>query len=167
MNRIRLLAPVFLTMVVAVPLAFADDDDQFHREEKERHERIIRKLWEGTPPPPHRYAAIAYSRSTGNYAWANGWGELADAQTVARRGCRGPDTDVVAWVADGYVALAVGRDNVYGAGYGTTAEQAEAMALRECRKRTSDAHLVKTVSSALGPPSVPPETMRPGRILRR
>lgn len=87
------------------------------------------------------YAAIAYSPSTGHYGWANGRGSRFDAEQAALRNCQGSDARIVAWVNNGFCALAKGDDNSYGIGYsygdGATNTYAMSRALLECRQQTT------------------------------
>jgi hypothetical protein len=158
----KTLRPLGLAAATAL-LAISAADADYAQDQKEQYERIQKAIIDGTQVNGAHFAAIANSRTTGRWGSANGWEYRADAENVARKMCHAADADVVVYVKDGYVALAVGDNGIYGAGYGTTRKQAEEMALRECGKRTSNAKMATSVCSA----SVPKVAPRPGRIIRK
>lgn len=65
-----------------------------------------------------QYAVIAFSQSTGEYGYAwNHW-NYSDAARVALSRCNAKDAEVVAWVENGFAALAIGdNDSTYGTGW--------------------------------------------------
>jgi serine/threonine-protein kinase len=54
------------------------------------------------------YAAIAYSPSTGKWAYSNGCSCRAEAERMALRSCNACDAYICNWVRNGYAALAIG-----------------------------------------------------------
>jgi hypothetical protein len=72
---------------------------------------------------------------------------------MALAGCRAPDARPVIWVKNGYCALAVGTDGSYATGYAPTLAQAREIALRECRKRTTDCEIATWVFAGRKSPS--------------
>lgn len=81
---------------------------------------------------------IAYSKSTGQYAYSWGYGR-SDAPR-ALQDCGAPDAEIVAGPASGWLALALGDDTgEYGWGYAGNRADAEETALKECAKRTKNA----------------------------
>jgi hypothetical protein len=94
------------------------------------------------------FAAIAYSQSTGSYGYSYGHGTLAGAEAEALSHCKGDDAEVVAWVENGYVALALGDEKgVYAWGWAFNRAEARSRALAECSRRTSGAYNAVTVFS--------------------
>jgi serine/threonine-protein kinase len=65
------------------------------------------------------FGAIAYSPSTGSYGYTFGRNCAADAEIGALQNCNGRDRRVVAWVSNGYAALAVNDKGGYGAAWST------------------------------------------------
>lgn len=92
------------------------------------------------------YASIAYSPATGNYGTSFSYGNLSLARRAALSRCGESDAKIVAWAKNCYCALAVGKDG-YGSGYGSTARQAQTMALQDCAKKTTGGRIVKCVFS--------------------
>lgn len=90
-----------------------------------------------------RFAAIAYSSSTGKYGYSYGYGSRAEAETQAVIRAKAEDAQVVVWVKNGWAALALG-DKKGAYGYGWSAESradAENRALKQASKRTSGAYI--------------------------
>lgn len=56
-----------------------------------------------------RYAAIAFSESTGQYAWVVGRLRLDDAEVDALRNLNAPDGRVVTWSRNGWCVLMKGE----------------------------------------------------------
>lgn len=84
--------------------------------------------------------AIAYSESTG--AWGYGTGGGRSAPYNALKNCKARDAKVIAQKFDCWMALATGDDkSVYGWGHAGNRADAEAYALEECRKRTTNAKI--------------------------
>lgn len=92
------------------------------------------------------YAAIAYSPASGNLGSSYSYESQASARRAALSVCQEPDARIVAWSKNCYCALAVGKDG-YGAGFGSTANQARAAALSDCAKQTTGGRVVKCVFS--------------------
>lgn len=61
-----------------------------------------------------RYAAVAFSKSTGHSAYAWNYGSRTAAEKAALAKCTESDAKIVGWVQGGWLALAVGVDNGYG-----------------------------------------------------
>lgn len=86
-----------------------------------------------------RYAAIAYSPSTGEYGY--GWNHYSKgaAERTALSHCKYPDAKIVGWVQGGWVVLAIGADNSYGCdcayGNGAQLSVAAEKARRECHRQ--------------------------------
>jgi serine/threonine-protein kinase len=85
------------------------------------------------------YGAIAYSPSTGADGWAFDYPTRGVAESMALQDCRkyADDCTVPLWFRDACGALAVGDNNGYGTGWGTSRSIAESYALQTCRKFTS------------------------------
>jgi serine/threonine-protein kinase len=149
---------VLLLTLVQVPAVLGEDPPYgtFERDELERYRKAMDKIWEGgagagglpIPNLRERYAAIAYSPSTGASGSVQNVGSRLEAVVSARGKCRVADARTVIWVKGGYCALAAGKDpGVFATGTGATAEQARAVALAGCRKRTADCAVVACVCS--------------------
>jgi hypothetical protein len=98
------------------------------------------------------YAAIAYSVATGNYGTANNWDTRQGAEEAALANCKADDARIVAWVQNGFCALALGDDKskwAYGVSYniGATNVDAMARALAACRAQTTGAYIVVCICS--------------------
>jgi serine/threonine-protein kinase len=84
-----------------------------------------------------KYAAIAYSPSTGVYNSAAECSSLAEAEQLARSRCNESDARVIAWSHNAWCALALSQgDNAYGIGWGHTNALAERLALEHCGEHT-------------------------------
>ena len=93
-----------------------------------------------------KFAAIAFSQSTGSYGYGYGFDARSGAENEALAQCSGDDAKVVVWVKNGWCALAVGDDNAYGYGWAEDLGTARKIALAECRKRTTNSRVVICVS---------------------
>jgi Domain of unknown function (DUF4189) len=88
------------------------------------------------------FGAIAYSPSTGTWGTSNNCATRADAETLALAHCNAPDARVVAWVQNGYAALALGTDpEAYGWAWNNNLNMATTRAMRECSQRNSGCHI--------------------------
>jgi hypothetical protein len=98
------------------------------------------------------FAAIAYSEETGRWGYTYDHTTLDNATILARRHCKAADAKTVAWVHNGFCALAVGENGTWGTGWssgdGATNTAAKQQALAECKKRSKTARLVICVCSA-------------------
>lgn len=85
-------------------------------------------------PCSHRFAAIAYSPCTGRYGYAFGQGCRAEADAEAVANCGAADARPVAWVENGWVALARSCNGpAISCGWSTRSlAEAKAIALRGC-----------------------------------
>jgi hypothetical protein len=98
------------------------------------------------------YAAIAYSPSTGKFAYSYDRRSRKEAEKEALEKCAAPDATIACWVNRGFAALALGKDkSCWGSGwkYGDNAnnDDAEDMALKDCQKRTTDVYIAVCLSS--------------------
>lgn len=59
------------------------------------------------------YGAIAYSQSTGAYAFTWAQYSRADAERLALAKCDGSDATIVIWARNAYIALALGDDGAW------------------------------------------------------
>ena len=85
------------------------------------------------------YGAIAYSPKTGKYGKSHNYRTRELAERAAIVNCGAADARALTWAYNGYhCALATDPNNpaVHGYGTGRTAALAQAMALKECRKRS-------------------------------
>src|SRR4051812_10555301 len=95
---------------------------------------------------PERFAAIAYSPSTGKYGYSYNYRSRSAAESAALEHLPQPDARIVCWVQAGFCALAKGDDkSEWGVGYsygkGARTEDAREAAVEECGKRTTHPYL--------------------------
>jgi hypothetical protein len=98
-------------------------------------------------PPVERFAAIAVSQQTGRYGYGTGYATLREAQASAIANTGDPNAEVVVWVRNGWLALAVNET-----GYATTwsmrsAQDAATRALDDCSRKGSRGQLAVWVSA--------------------
>ena len=96
--------------------------------------------------PNDRFAAIAYSPSTGAYGYGNGYSSKAEAIARAKAECGEPDA-VVKWARNAWLALALSSDGGYGSGWGTTAAKARELAVESCLENNDDAKVAVCISA--------------------
>lgn len=104
------------------------------------------------------YAAIAYSEETGRYGYNYDSPSRDIAEILARRRCQAKDAKVVAWVRNGFCALALGDGGAWGVGWsdgdGASDATAKKTALANCQQRGKNARLVVCVCSLDRKPEV-------------
>src|SRR5947199_10838755 len=67
---------------------------------------------------PNKFAAIAYSPSTGKYGYSYNYASRSAAEKVALQHLPQPDARIVCWVQAGFCALALGDDkSEFGVGW--------------------------------------------------
>ena len=98
------------------------------------------------------FAAIAYSRSTGKYAYGYDYRSRKAAEKAALEKCDAADAFIANWVNFGFAALALGNDkSCVGIGYvygnGCRVIDAKNAALEDCRKCTTGAYIAVVLSS--------------------
>ncbi len=82
----------------------------------------------------NKFAAIAFSPSTGSYAYAHGWGSRNSAEADAVSRCNGHDARSVVWVKNGWAALARNSNGAWATGWSNNSrDEAEAIALSRVR----------------------------------
>jgi serine/threonine-protein kinase len=79
------------------------------------------------------FGAIAYSAKSGAQGWSNNHTSREEAEKAALKACRkhAKDCKAVVWFQNGCGALAV-SSKVYGWGWGTTQNLADAQAMKAC-----------------------------------
>jgi hypothetical protein len=93
------------------------------------------------------YFAIAFSASTGRYAVAVAKASKSEAESEAISKCKAADAKAVACTKNGCIALALGKNkSVYGVGIADTEKEAQEMALEACKKKTTDAAIVVSLT---------------------
>ena len=94
------------------------------------------------------YAAIAYSPSSGQWGYGNGYPSQAAAIARARAECGRSDARTF-WCKNSWIALAISDSSAGGFGwaYAPTAAAARSKALALCRSRNPDARVVVCVSA--------------------
>ena len=86
-----------------------------------------------------RWGSIVFSQeSGGGYAWGMAWsyGSHSSATSEAVNECRrrgGSNCFEIGWFHDACGALAIGDNNGYGSGWGTSTGIAESYAIQSCR----------------------------------
>jgi hypothetical protein len=95
-----------------------------------------------------RYAAIAYSPSTGRSGYGNGYPSKSQAIARAIRECRSRDVRTN-WCRNAWIALAVSDRSPggWGSSWGSTPASARNGAIVECRARNPDARVILCVSA--------------------
>ena len=95
---------------------------------------------------PRTGGAIAFSESTGNWAYSTGGGRSAPYRAL--QNCKGPDAKIIAQESDCWMALALGDDKgIYGWGYAGNKADAEKNALDDCGKRTKNAKIAASFAT--------------------
>jgi hypothetical protein len=94
------------------------------------------------------YAAVAYSPSTGQWGYGNGYPSQSAAIARARSECGRSDARTF-WCKNSWIALAISDQSSGGFGwaYAPTAAAARRKALALCRSRNPDARVVVGVSA--------------------
>lgn len=99
-----------------------------------------------------KYGALAYSLIEGVYGYATDYDTQEDAEAVALSECiklletEDADCTVELWFKNGYGALAEGDDG-FGTGYGTYKQDAQLMALENCKNHTEDCDITVTIGT--------------------
>ena len=89
------------------------------------------------------YAAIAYSKSTGQYGYTYGYDNLDAAKCDAVANANAPDAHVVVWVENGWAALAVNNNGGWGYGWSTNCKaNAERFAIDGAGGPACGAHIL-------------------------
>ena len=98
--------------------------------------------------PAPRYAAIAYSTTTGAYGYSFNRSTRFGAERSALEYCGASDAEIMVWCRNNWCALAVGdAPSAYGWGYASSAARAKQIALDQCRRRTSECRIAVCVFS--------------------
>ncbi len=113
MSSMRFLRPAVLSLVVAAVGVFGFAAPANARADK--------------------FAAIAYSPSTGAYGYAYGKGCEVDADSTALCYCKAPDAQILVSCVNSSAALAVGDNGVYGYAHADCRADAERLAKQYCR----------------------------------
>lgn len=94
------------------------------------------------------YAAVAYSPSTRQWGYSQGYPTRAQAISRALRECGSRDARTF-WTKNAWIALAVSdrSPGSFGWAWASTASQARANARRQCLLRNPDARVVVCVSA--------------------
>ena len=98
----------------------------------------------------NRYGSIVFSQeSGGSYAWGMAWSY--DSRSAARdravgecRSRGGSYCGEIAWFRDACGALAIGDNNGYGSGWGTSTSIAESYAMSTCRSSNRNCRIAIT-----------------------
>lgn len=95
-----------------------------------------------------KFAAVAYSPKTGKWGYGCNYSTKAEAIERAKRECGSKDARTN-WCKNAWISLAVSDESRggWGSGWGSTREEAEAAARRECLARNPDARVIATVSA--------------------
>lgn len=98
------------------------------------------------------HAAIAYSPATGKFGYSYNLPSRRAAERMALQKCEADDARIVGWVSKGFLALALGSDkSCWGVGWsygnGASNTAAKDYAMNDCKKRTTDVHIVIALSS--------------------
>ena len=95
-----------------------------------------------------QFAAIAYSPKTNRWGYGCNYPTKAEAIARAKSECHSKDARTN-WCKNAWIALALSDQSRggWGSAWGTTREEAEAAARRECLARNPDARVVLAVSA--------------------
>jgi hypothetical protein len=93
------------------------------------------------------YAAIANSKSTGNWAVSGNHGSPEAAENEAIKQCNADDAKAVLWVRGAWCAIAHGEDGAVGCAKANTALAAQTAALKACFKGGAHPHVSACISS--------------------
>ena len=99
-----------------------------------------------------KYGALAYSLEEGVYGYGTDYDTRDEAEDVALDECvkllESNETECVVelWFKNGYGALAEGN-NGFGTGHGTYRQDAQLMALENCKKYTEDCDITVTIGT--------------------
>jgi len=97
-----------------------------------------------------RYGAIAYSRRTGHYGYADNSGSREGAERRALERCEARDCKVEVWFRNSCAALATGEGGlIYGWAHDTSLREAKENATEHCR--TEGGHHCRVLISACTP----------------
>jgi Domain of unknown function (DUF4189) len=97
----------------------------------------------------YKYAAIAYSPTTGAYGFGNKFDSRKGAEDKALAECKADDAKVAGSVKNGWCILAVGDfdASIYACGDNSDKAEARKTAMAECGKLVKPCHIVSSVSS--------------------
>lgn len=104
-----------------------------------------------------RYAALAYSDSTGAYGYAHGYESREEAEQEAIRRCNQSDARVLTWARNQWICLVRAPNSAYGFSSQPTEEEAQREALRHCNDRGGGCQVLVLVYSHHN-------ALKPGRI---
>jgi hypothetical protein len=96
---------------------------------------------------PDRYAAVAFSPSTGKYGYGWNCGSLGQAERIALSYCQEPDAKVISWVRFGWSVLVISEDDAYGhaTSYGDGASSRIALDRATAQMRKHSDKPIKTI----------------------
>jgi serine/threonine-protein kinase len=97
-----------------------------------------------TTAAAENFGAIAYSQRDGASAHAYDYSSQDEAEERALQEC-GAGCTIVLWFKDACGALAAGEGHGYGVGWASSRPEAEALAMDNCRERSSDCAAVRWV----------------------
>jgi serine/threonine-protein kinase len=97
----------------------------------------------------NRYAAIAYSKATGEHGWSSGYESREEAKEEALTTCDAPDAEIVGVSMNAWRALAVGDNGNYGCSVGRTQDEAESKAILKCSAIDTGARVIASISAFL------------------
>jgi hypothetical protein len=89
-----------------------------------------------TPPPPEKFGAIAYGRTSGAWGYSYNWNSRAKAESAAMQNCgqRAKDCEVIVWYDRRCGAVAVDQGGGVYWGIGDGSGQANGIAQKQCAK---------------------------------
>lgn len=97
-----------------------------------------------------RYAAVAFSPSTGLYGYGNGYATKDEAIEKAVQECGGRDA-ITRWARNSWLALAISDRTSAGYGWGSgwaeTASEAREIARDKCLEKNDEARVVVCISA--------------------
>jgi hypothetical protein len=106
------------------------------------------------PSSAARYAAIAYSASTGRCGDGRGFSDLEEAKAEAVRQCHAEDAEVITWARQAWCALAVGANHIHSGQWGKTQAEAQDKAMAGLANATGAYVLVSVFAGNSHEPSL-------------
>jgi len=143
LGRLWLLAAILFAQILP---AFSEETYRERQDRLEREDQMRRDseaaLERWRERQSIQFAAIAYSKSTGQWGYGYQHGSVGDANREAIRQCKAPDAAVICWAKNGwYCAFADGPKSYAGASAATAAEAKE-KALKEANSISPGARII-------------------------
>jgi hypothetical protein len=100
---------------------------------------------------PRYWAALAYSRSTWNLGYAYGKSSRNEAERIALDYCDANDAVILTSTTAAHLAFARGCNGSYGWATNDDRDEAESLAVSNCRRHCQHARLTRTICNGHAP----------------